>query len=124
MSSKKPIGKESDRKNTQFEYHGMGTIKDMPEDKRREYEENKKNVRRIFEDAMENGVIAITSTKTLPQKGSQHHDSAIFINGVNPVETLGIIAMTIQRLKMVMDNYLNKEMMGESDDGEPSRYIG
>ena len=109
---------ENDKK---FTYHGKGKIEDMPEDKRREYEENKKHVEKIFRDAMDgNGIIIINAV------GGEHkNEAALFINGTNPITTVGILAVTIERVRKVMQENIQGMIMEDSDtDSEPSKYIG
>ena len=118
MLTREESSLEKDKK---FTYHGKGKIEDMPEDKRREYEENKKHVEKIFRDAMDgNGIIIINAI------GGEHkNECAFFINGTNPISTLGILAVTIERIKKVMQENMSSMIMEESDiDSEPSKYIG
>lgn len=109
-------------KDTKFEYHGSGAMENMPEDKKLEYEENKKHVREIFEGAMKCGIAIITAVKT---EGKERPKSAtaFFINGTNPVETIGILTLTIERIKKAISEYAESIMM-EGSDNEAPKYIG
>lgn len=109
-------------KDIRFEYQGSGTMENMPEDKKLEYEKSKKRVREIFEEAMKRGIAIITAVK-IESKERPKSATAFFINGTNPVETIGILTLTIERIKKAISEYAESIMMEDSDNETP-KYIG